>query len=664
MASEKKPSIYYDRGTIGSSAELDEYGVWVKSEPQDLSGAEGQEFPESSPPSFGAADSGFDPLTDSDDLSSLPDLDIPDEDSLSGLDDLGLPEPDDGEDLSGAAEKETGDSGEEGFTEISMDDFLEPVESDLTEPVPVKEKNPDGDLSTRLLMKIADELASIRTELTTLKKEFAVVKGESPAEDRGDSQNRGGFFDEEDDEKIALTGDELDNILNTADFTEETGADATEELTDSFPETDDTGSFDITGNVPLPGMLSDQEDIIGSGESEAAIKENNESVSAADDAGIDFDVGESGLDELESGTKVEDQVPDFSFDNFDDGDELKQLREEGAMPMTSPPEDTTYLEEDPLAAEKTETENELSPEEDTTGEFALDDLSLDESSLDLSEAVIDEPDLSAGITENPLREPSLDDFSLDDDISINLDLPEPEEKPAPDGENVPEDVSIELSDEDTAFDISAEEGDIQIQDESPVPGIQEEDISLPDVSAEDISLPDVSEDDLSFSDVSAEDISFPDISADDITEEVSFEDTPELPSVKSSDDDSFAPVIPEGFIVEADDSSVPFEDDIEEKEVLADGIAALDETAEAETLSGAEAGTADIPRETEDAGPADEGLDDDTADIPSNIKQELKTVLSYMDQLLESLPDDKIEEFARSEYFDTYKKLFRELGLV
>jgi hypothetical protein len=35
-----------------------------------------------------------------------------------------------------------------------------------------------------------------------------------------------------------------------------------------------------------------------------------------------------------------------------------------------------------------------------------------------------------------------------------------------------------------------------------------------------------------------------------------------------------------------------------------------------------------------------------------------------MDQLLESLPDEKIEEFARSEYFDTYKKLFKELGLA
>ena len=34
-----------------------------------------------------------------------------------------------------------------------------------------------------------------------------------------------------------------------------------------------------------------------------------------------------------------------------------------------------------------------------------------------------------------------------------------------------------------------------------------------------------------------------------------------------------------------------------------------------------------------------------------------------MDQLLENLPEEKIEEFARSEQFSTYKKLFKELGL-
>ena len=46
------------------------------------------------------------------------------------------------------------------------------------------------------------------------------------------------------------------------------------------------------------------------------------------------------------------------------------------------------------------------------------------------------------------------------------------------------------------------------------------------------------------------------------------------------------------------------------------------------------------------------------------LKTEIKTVLSYLDKLLDSLPEEKIEEFARSKYFDTYKKLFEELGLV
>jgi len=50
--------------------------------------------------------------------------------------------------------------------------------------------------------------------------------------------------------------------------------------------------------------------------------------------------------------------------------------------------------------------------------------------------------------------------------------------------------------------------------------------------------------------------------------------------------------------------------------------------------------------------------------IPENLKNELKSVLAYMDQLLEALPEDKIKEFANSDYFNTYKKLFEELGLA
>ena len=52
-----------------------------------------------------------------------------------------------------------------------------------------------------------------------------------------------------------------------------------------------------------------------------------------------------------------------------------------------------------------------------------------------------------------------------------------------------------------------------------------------------------------------------------------------------------------------------------------------------------------------------------TVSIPLELKNEIKSVLSYMDQLLEALPEKKIEEFAKSEYFETYKHLFEELGI-
>lgn len=61
--------------------------------------------------------------------------------------------------------------------------------------------------------------------------------------------------------------------------------------------------------------------------------------------------------------------------------------------------------------------------------------------------------------------------------------------------------------------------------------------------------------------------------------------------------------------------------------------------------------------------PADESVGTSDA-ISGNLKQEIKSVLTYMDQLLENLPEDKITEFAQSEQFEAYKKLFKDLGLA
>ena len=70
----------------------------------------------------------------------------------------------------------------------------------------------------------------------------------------------------------------------------------------------------------------------------------------------------------------------------------------------------------------------------------------------------------------------------------------------------------------------------------------------------------------------------------------------------------------------------------------------------------------DIPRlELDESAAEEQKIQTET--LPIHLKDEIKSVLTYMDQLLESLPEEKIEEFAKSEYFDTYKRLFDELGI-
>jgi hypothetical protein len=779
MASEKDPSIYYDRGTIGSSDELDEYGVWVKSEPQDLSSVN----PDNQDTEFSIPD-----------MEDLPDFDIEPaetedysfsfDDTDTGLpaeaDDFSIPEADvseefgssfDGPRNDGPEEAEASDpdiADEAGFTEVSMEDFLgepdglgepafaeeEPednmeleavdsgmeitedplpdfddvaaVSRDLREPEPPRAQAGGVDLSTQLLMKIADELSSIRTELSSLKNELAVIRSEAPAAESGEEQGGGGFFDEEDDEKIALTGDELDNILNTADFTEEAGSDATEEFPDDFssleasePETGETLLSDLPDIISgEPGLDLDEPDLdeipgeLDFMQSGPGLPlQDDDSPESAGESSLGFDDGLSGEGPEEISIDI--GVNDFpaSADEESlaekDSEELQKLREQGAEPMTPPPEDTSYLDEDPLAAEQP----------------------------DLSGAVIDEPDLSAGLEENPIEEPSLDNIGLDLDLDeslvispgaaeadpgeldfeeepgfpvsegaedidlnlsedinlneapedVNLDMPEDinlDEAPEDVNLDMPEDITLDEVPEDINLDMSE---DISL-DEPPedINLDMSEDISL-DEAPEDISLDEAPEDinldmseDISL-DEAPEDISLDmpgdisldetpedinldmpgDISLDEAPEDISLDmpggldEAPEDTSLdmpggldeapedsgfdmisldESPGEESFAQVMPEGFAVEADDArggDEPVSGDFE----------AFEEAPEAK--------------------PAGE-----PSAIPVNLKQELKTVLSYMDQLLESLPEEKIEEFAKSEYFDTYKKLFEELGLV
>ncbi|MDX9827640.1 MAG: hypothetical protein RBT73_07820 [Spirochaetia bacterium] len=59
-----------------------------------------------------------------------------------------------------------------------------------------------------------------------------------------------------------------------------------------------------------------------------------------------------------------------------------------------------------------------------------------------------------------------------------------------------------------------------------------------------------------------------------------------------------------------------------------------------------------------------ESLQPQVPQMPEALYQEMKKLLGYLDRLLESLPEDKIDQFARSEYFDLYRKVFEYFELV
>ncbi len=141
---------------------------------------------------------------------------------------------------------------------VSLDfDDISAVEQELNDFTPDTGDDTvvNNDKSTELLMIIADELSSIKQELSTLKTELAgfktsgfQVEPASPAIESENTENSGFFTDDDTDETIALTGDELNNILITADFTEEKNDEAVSpELDANFDSILESSKLDLTG---------------------------------------------------------------------------------------------------------------------------------------------------------------------------------------------------------------------------------------------------------------------------------------------------------------------------------------------------------------------------------------------------------------------------------
>ncbi|MDR3200836.1 MAG: hypothetical protein LBT68_05195, partial [Spirochaetales bacterium] len=314
-------------------------------------------------------------------------------------------------------------------TELDVDMETEPEpEIEITESEPEPEPEPVAPksapvaaeaASAGIFSKIEEELASIKAELSNLKKELSGLRvaGASTPESAADS----GFFsgDEDEDETIALTGDELDNILSTADITEEDGesdvpddilnfnADAPpsadEEITLEFPETEVGAPAAPAGDEPEISFGDDEPISIEESEPEAA--------SPGEILNLDFDDTQSGEEIVIDMTDSATEEKAASFENSDDIISLDDGPSAAeSIPLTTP-EEQAIIEEynrelDNFGAEDIHVEAPVEVEEEaseTLSEAISDEAALpgeDEEEIEfdlasLQEAVGEEPETEA-----------------------------------------------------------------------------------------------------------------------------------------------------------------------------------------------------------------------------------------------------------------------------
>lgn len=474
---------------------------------------------------------------------------------------------------------------------------------------------PEGSavVQTSLLEQIVADLSSLKNEINSLKKDLSDISAEkenTPATEISKEEeleipeeeiSTGGFFDGDDtDETIALSGDELDNIMNTADFTEEI--------------------------VPEPNTFADE--VIETSETETI----EESKIPEDDEVSIVEEEEPTLEE--TFVSVDEAEENDAFDFMDDSNSTESDITAATVDFEdSPIEETSEPEKSTISDDF----------EDFDNSFAQPD-GIELSNDDATEIEIEETEkddvveVAEEIDNTVISDETDDILDFTEEISEETIIEEEQED------------SIDFTSDDS-FDIGFEEDlsesepiidDIETEIEDDLP----EEISIPTESAEDSIFVDSSNDNFIDS-ISEEDntISFDESKTTENIEDTIIEDdeTSDVPTVSDIIENAANNEIEDTLsFTEADEVLEPEVTTIDEPiipEVVEDSV----ETAEVEANN---SNTAEPEKQ-----------------FNSDLKSEIKSVLLYMDQLLENLPEDKLVEFAKSDEFETYKKLFSELGL-
>lgn len=537
------------------------------------------------------------------------------------------------------------------------------IDNEGVEPESTGEGNMDNAIdNNELLTQIVDDLKEVKNEISNLKSEFEEFKRngagseseeviEPVVEPIPNDGDKGFFGDEDDDDTIALSGDELTNILSSAEMTSE-NSDGEQEL--EAP----SSSADARESVQT------EEDILGSAESMPEVPNDYNQEDA--DSDVDFgneSLEEPNLDEVEIGASAEEES---------DASEGSDAEEEIEVPKV---DDILVESSNSDFIENAITGDVPAPAEESEGEFT--------ESQDFEEPLVGEEELKAEAEEQSERlaaelSEADDDNSEDEDSSDTT--PEMDQILATiHQENMEKDkIHPEVYSE-------SEESEESPLEEPVAPQVNEPEKEL-DIEAlktealEEFDEPEVVENDDIENESSVEVEYVPATGGDPFANEEKPELTEDnIEFLKEDEDEKIEPGISEEPVTkvfngwENPDNT---DEAISEEEAVAESAGAE----EAETVAEEPALEASEP-EVADEVPGASGLSaaalassgNDTSSseetdapaeaIPEELKEEIKTVLSYMDQLLENLPEEKIEEFARSEQFSTYKKLFKELGL-
>jgi hypothetical protein len=522
------------------------------------------------------------------------------------------------------------------------------------------------------------------------------------------------FDSELDDDTIALSTDELDNILTDAEALQNTvsadegpgseeasiseelevAGNETESLEDDFgigsePSSDslEEGEFDISGEIDelspedLENIEIEDSDVdaytmeleseLGA-DKDSAADEGAEPVAGGIEESLDDDFAdidtegitlEANIDEeMDLDTYLDSVKSDIDFEStgLDESADIEDsdgTKEETPLesPVLGDTEEIINIEVEAEEAFKEAGIEGIADELDTAG-IDIDEGSFESVPAEDSVGQSPEEDESVVIGEETLSvETEADDFQLD----INDDL-EITEEPVEDGMiedqesqgegDILEEESFIAGDDIEITEEEIEAESLEFSEEGPVSA--ETEIIEGETAGTSVLEPASGEEEPSL-DIDETELQI----EEDLGMGESFEDevtlTEEEESILNAD-------------IELEDSA---EDFISEEVVSVTGE-------ELNIMTGEESSgfeeSADITGEAEtepagaDAGPFDmePGSVDDEATMDGTLYNAISVLLQYMDNLLGDLPEEKIKEFSQSKYFSLYKEVFEKLNLT